>query len=1525
MTEEFDHLPIEKWTVELVNSWLKSIGVKEEYTDRFLKEEVDGQVLLALTKDDLKTNFEMKSGPTLLVINKRNELIASRQRSKKLQEKQPCNANNKPVTGDVHSQTRPKRDTEKEKVDSASTFKRDCRPRPFGTDGISWTYIKHNVLQPESGIIDLIEPCHEYKSLVNAVQLDRTRLQAKFAKEVLKFAAGCMNVRSNGTIHFGVMDSRGDAGHVHGEITGIPVLERDIYVDALDYIERCFSKDADDARQCIRPPQFVEVNVGAVKCEEKRYVVEVDIEPKIIIVKNRVYSIKLPNFKETSNKVELEKATIYWRVGSKTEPVEDQNVFYQRVRDRDARREEAEHSAFVNTPAISQDLGRKLTMLVTCGKKIIEKEKWFILVTNKMTKEDLSNIEFLLNMKIFCVFDFDPDSNITGFCREYLQYHAANLHFLQNYKMPSHMSIADFQCHLHLFEQTSWIFCNGRNDFKGNEPPTDEMTWIRTKVTLLRECVSLICKQILPKGTFLVLFLLTAPVEKPLLHTFCEFFTDMEGHEDIICISESEENFTKWQSFAEGSCDKDVVDRSSVVGMKMSHVNATLQSVQSVTSRNTKQLPTFMKGMCILQTRDEERISSLEILSLNHCDETIQEFVEAEKENIESHFYRGGRVRWLNFWLADRKNVGEVIQRDAYREISNILTGYLPGHAEQAPVKIINVYHEPVSGGSTVARQVLWNNRKNLRCAVVKPSYSASNFAVVVCEHAITFREYDEKDTQKCLPVLLLIEDCDSEFLNDLKNELEVAINSKRIVHGTLCFILLSCRMSLNPQKMCKMSPLTNVAVTHRLSDREKECFAQKREMLEKQYKPEFILTFVLMSEGYNHEYVQKFVKGLLQGIDRAALDTRLILYVALLNSYVQNSFIPLSHCEALLALRIRMERFRQHAFENSLSEQARLVFVHLRDDLTYIEGIRIINTLVAKEILQQLLEDPNQQSQLAVQLLHEDVLFEHRFGKDDYVKFLRALFIRRCRISKGDESDSFFSPLIEQVIKNESHDKAVKLLKEAYKRFSDDPFFAQQLARLNYRHDHYEEAKYWAEIAAAKLTTNSYILDTKGRVYSRWFNAKCKTIEKIAYKTPENTADAVETALEAMECFCKCEEAAIAERETMNSSGFFGAVEVGCNLLKLIFSLHIFSSNVSKPSECQKYLLTDYIPESVKKPWEHFHEKLKNLQPLILKALEWISEDLSYFQTDLNTEEENTVESPEIKYPKQWLVSKSYVYGKYFGDVSPKASHSNSASLTPIMKRMRIFQLGGGTITTIFSLLAEQKDQVLEEIISLYPGNPLQANMSQTDIVNCIASHIALSCCKPQSHKVVSLQNLQKLSRQFPGEKCLCFPSALFLITLLFWPGEHDDTNERESKYEEVLSAVEALRQGYWKKMKDIPQRKQRIYTHFFLSNGTGLNKIVHKSKVPQSEKLSLPERRIKWFTGEVWKKPEIAERLKRVSGWTEDGTVYLEGPKKRKFSIPPLNPGSVPHGNENVTFYLGFTFSGPVALDITASQQPD
>lgn len=94
----------------------------------------------------------------------------------------------------------------------------------------------------------------------------------------------------------------------------------------------------------------------------------------------------------------------------------------------------------------------------------------------------------------------------------------------------------------------------------------------------------------------------------------------------------------------------------------------------------------------------------LEILSINHCDETTEEFIKAEKANIEQQFYHGGKVSWLNMWLAEQGHVGEIIERDAYCDISKLVSDALKRNSYQSFVSTFNIFYHLGSGGSIVVR-----------------------------------------------------------------------------------------------------------------------------------------------------------------------------------------------------------------------------------------------------------------------------------------------------------------------------------------------------------------------------------------------------------------------------------------------------------------------------------------------------------------------------------------------------------------------------------------------------------------------------------------------------------------------------------------------------------------------------------------------------------------------------------------------------------------------------------------------------
>uniref|UniRef100_A0A3Q1GX64 Sterile alpha motif domain-containing protein 9-like n=1 Tax=Acanthochromis polyacanthus TaxID=80966 RepID=A0A3Q1GX64_9TELE len=1512
---EWRELSYNRWTESHVSSWLRFIGIEETYIKKLKKKKVTGAVLKTLQREFLSNTVGMNTVQIEHLLKKSDELTDSGQEPN-LSSQEPCAATEQ---GNIPTEC-------SDSLTSSGEALSYCEYRKFDQIEKDCRYVKHNLLPPETGSDNMLVPCHEYKSLENAHKQDSKILKVKVASEVLRFACACMNMRANGTIHFGIMDKI-KGTHKHGEIIGIPLKNQEDFVDALDYIESCFkgSNQQSDARRCIRNPKFIEVLDK--ETTERTWVIEYDIVPKASIVKGKIYSVGVPKFNE-KDKVKYEEKIPYCRAGANTKRVtdDDQVEFIQGLREKDQQREEAEASSIETPQDFREDQKRKLCILLTCGNARMDNSLRYIVVTNKIQPERLDSIDFLVNMNLFCVFDFDPDSKTSGLCGTYKKPKAVNLHFLKDYANDNRLENSDFIKFMQLFEKTSWIFCNGRSDFPGGEQTCDETTWIRTRKKKLKKAVSVICNDILPRRSFVVLFLLSSDVEQPLVETFHEFYAEMNGHDFLAVLSESKENAKKFSSLAQVSCPTSTLKDISVE-MPLSHVDATVQSIQLSKNQPTRTLPVFSGGLCFLKSVEEATLDSLEIISVDQCNETkLENMTKEEIQQTDIYFYRGGKIDWLNFWLADKRKCGDIIKRDAYKEASTILDNIVP--KPKRPVESVRIYHHPGSGGSTVARQILWDRRNKVRCAVVKHGKEITT----VCEHAVKLREHDENDKNNCLPVLLLLEDHNADYIDELRGQLGNVIATKKINPSVLCFILLICNRSNDPERLCRASPSQIVAVTHKLSDAEKPLFSEKLEQLKLDNKTDFIITFVLMSDEFESSYIEDFVRNLLDKTDHSTLITRLIRFVALLNSYVDDSYISVSHCEASLGIRVFVDSARHHAFVEDLTEEAKLILIHLRQSSTHIQSIKIIHPRVAKELLCQL-SAKVPQSDIAMDLITDKVLLNHRFDQDTFLKFIKDLFIRRNKKSRGDLPDTAFSPFIEHVAKECGVQKAVDLMKAAFEALRKDAYVAQQLARLLYTNLRFEEALQWAEEAKSILPHDTFVLDTLGQVYKKWFYHLFDNLGQEE-PSPEMGTEIISIALKGIRAFRASEKTPKKENVTLNNS-YYGEVDVGCRLLKFLSEVDVFSNNTGK-SELMRYLLTEYIPAEVHTPWQNFHQQLKGLQRNLSHALECISEDLSYFQTDVSEEDEelDSRDAEQLYNPRKWLTRKSAAYAGFFciSEESDEAVEGNSddlvstaEKLSAFQKQMRIHSLGGGNVTSILSLHYDKKPQnaghKLETIINMYQENRTWKNLDQAELTKFIFCQIALNCILPGSSKLLSLQELQDLSKRFIARgRNVSSASALFVLSLLFWP---ETSNELSSDNAKILSsAIDELQRLWETKIQRITPRKSRTTTHFYLAKPRGLNKIVHKSAIEKHIKGTLSDRQLKWRGGEVWKTKEVMQLLKRVEGWTENGKLFVKVGGDHRIRVFPQYTASLPNGNENVTFFLGFSFDGAGAFDIQVTE---
>lgn len=200
-------------------------------------------------------------------------------------------------------------------------------PRKFkgNPDGIRYNQ-GYSFTQPESGGT-LSNRCIEFKSFFNCVKKRKDLVHVKFLYETLRFACACLNKRVNGSIYFGVADSKlkkNECEHfLHGEIVGFQIDETGLnckyqYTDALRKgIKQCFDvSSASKADNCISDPRFIQVDVPGG--ETNYYVMEVDIEPESMFCKGCCFYLDMKIIENPKLKSKDREWKVYERKNSST-------------------------------------------------------------------------------------------------------------------------------------------------------------------------------------------------------------------------------------------------------------------------------------------------------------------------------------------------------------------------------------------------------------------------------------------------------------------------------------------------------------------------------------------------------------------------------------------------------------------------------------------------------------------------------------------------------------------------------------------------------------------------------------------------------------------------------------------------------------------------------------------------------------------------------------------------------------------------------------------------------------------------------------------------------------------------------------------------------------------------------------------------------------------------------------------------------------------------------------------------------
>ncbi|XP_071234914.1 sterile alpha motif domain-containing protein 9-like [Salvelinus alpinus] len=861
------------------------------------------------------------------------------------------------------------------------------------------------------------------------------------------------------------------------------------------------------------------------------------------------------------------------------------------------------------------------------------------------------------------------------------------------------------------------------------------------------------------------------------------------------------------------------------------------------------------------QIRDS--ISLLDVLYSNAFEE--EDIDSAVAKETEVDFYRGAPPQWLNFYWAERATSADkttpFIKRDGYTElIENIMK-----RSKGDLTSTMNLLHQPGSGGTTLAKQVLWDMRKKLRCAVLTGATSDIPAIAKQVIHLFTAGGQGHQNT-----VLLLLED--ERILENLQDAIMKETAEKNIKTNRPVVIILNCvRKAVIKQEDHNNS--RHIILRTELSEAEKQQFEEKQIEISRSYINEHkqFHGFNIMQSNFSGDYVKETCAFLDVRKNRRSKNSQLLAFLSLVNAYVPGSHLLQSQCQAFLGP-------PDPIYGGPSFEQRMEPFTHLIVTFPARQGqdkhVCMAHSLIAQQCVKVLAMAGVTRSDTARNFLTE-------FCREEVQQFLVQDMLTKREI--GEERKDTFSRLIQDIEGEESKSNVVSVLQLASEIFKQNPFLPQNLARFLYiERRAYFKAEKWAKIAKERDPNSSFVADTLGQVYKNHLKSKVRDPSISAQ-------DILELAEKAFEAFKDEERAAENEQgadmqddgmtkvtNIFNNRGLFSYLQVA-NI--------VFESLVSLDKNWQKVLTMEISADSFVSIGQ---KKLFKYKPLIISLRDEVERKCEFFDSYL-TYSKHSIEKDE---PHYFQTDVKNCYCKYVGTCTP--IHSESAIDVPLQKlkeeMLRCLDKG------------YDKMHFWEEIKKDWEKKKDgggENNASQ----NLILANIILSEVETASPMLTPLPILRSiLERNLLANFGNQTPEFYFLVLLLFWPEEHKKMDFNMDLNKCVLEMQDSYKNTYKKHL-----RLRYLRPLIFLGRGEGLSRLVHRSKI---DNLLVEE------SGEVWREPSVQDLLLPVNGVVRQRRVFARVDGK-EIEVSAEEQSKV-WKSGGVCFYLGFTIRGPVAYGI-------
>ncbi|XP_070770910.1 sterile alpha motif domain-containing protein 9-like [Enoplosus armatus] len=1493
-SQEEDLSPdIVDWSKHQVRGWALKLDMDDRMAEILFEQDITGRTLLLLDTADLN-KMGVTFGPAKLIIHSRDEVV-------KLKKEEPTSSTNQPG--------------------------RPCKPYPFCRYHETYRYMESGILDiTESGASDFIEPCHEYKAFTKTT--DETEM-SKFTDEVIRFAAACMNSRTNGTIHFGIGDK---PNFIHGQVLGVVVKDKEAYANELkSAIDSHFEhKHKQTAQISIKPPRFVGVLNKNMTSSDK-CVIEVDIVPDSMICEENIYhtfnmDTKKAKKKEKSKETKPSRRFFVRDGGSSSDllaptsfakPLQKYNQFVDSIAQLSQLRKQAEEKHLNVIKSSTQ--GSRLSQMITGGTLSLDKShfEWYVIVTNKSHSIQFESLGFLVELNPTAVLDFDPESAKHGLQCHFKEQSTVSVHLPAQYKITE--GVEDIASKLKLTRNTSWVFCNGGIE---DEAPSEIDQWLMDKGASIRDVISFLCrKDVLPNKRFLVVFLLLSTVSDkmdPLVETFSTFWQELRGPEQILCICDNEKAFTSWRDLIEARCGINIAGRC-IYELSFAEVNGTVLSLLSKNRRSQRFLPCGGGSKVLLERKVERSLNTLEVLCVNQC-----EGGNEDKIVIEENFYKGGKVSWWNFYFSEQPGSTPFIKRDKFDFIMNTVIPDLCS-LRKACV-LFNLMHVPGCGGTTLAMHTLWALRDKFRCAVLRDSNA--DFAEVA-EQVVKLLMYDHEEQLPRVPVLLMIDDFDDkEQVFDLQQLIEKECAKKDIQSKSAQVILLNCMRSESSEQP---EPTDTVVIGNDLSEKEKKLLEEKLVEIEKTHKnAETFYGFMIMKKNFKPEYIQGVAHNTLKSFNVNQKQAQLLAVLVLLSVYCKGACLSVSLCEEFLGLQPK-PFYGTIKVEEGFGKFSTLIASCLVEGKVVFKAVKMIHSSIAKHCLQELTTTHNvTKADITDLLLTTDKLYESTQGKDKLLQDIHHILVKRHH---SMEEESQFSPLIQDIAR-ETPGLEEMVLRNASKRFEKDAVVSQLLARYYYlKKKDFLEAKHWAGKARDLSKDSSYFADTSAQVIKHELKnaiANCKEgpISPDRLDTFLKMAKSVIDAFKETQSLAKKESIQRlqikADNCPFNTSGCLGEIQVGVLVIEVLAKTPIFSSNNVRHDIMSEVLSGDVTLQDVERCDQRRNKH--RLYYIILRPFEDVLYNLKYrikmnidfldnFYVNLGSRFGMKDSREQVAQNELFRCFK--IYANLFCKTDSAALLKNKTmqlKLRVHQARQYLEKLRADTYSGILNCLSNGTPPETMENIFKHYDFVCANDPTVKERINLLYVTVVLSVIKLESAHIRPYQTLMDLLCNVLRERIPLNDNLPlhFIAVVLLWPQQHNPQCRSLGKY------ICQMRTSYHTQMKEVYNGKRPI-VHFFLGKKQGYERLVHLGKIERCIRAGqFPSM---WENGEIWREEKVGELLCRVTGEVKSRLILADTCiPDLKVEVTPVFRSQLSGRAEGskVSFFVGFSMKGPVALDI-------